>query len=224
MSVPNQPNVFSHNGILYVRGYVNGKRYQRSTKKCDNKMNRLWVQQNAHSVLLQLIAKKEPSSEIEEIPTLEEYGYRSLLLNQSRREENTTKEYLRDFKSQIIPYFDHWRLDQIKSRDLKEWQAELLKTRGTVRVINIRNVFQVIMQDAFLDELIEKNPFDRVKKPSRRKKKIYPFTLQEVKLLIDRSEGWFRNFLVIAFFTGMRTGEMLAYGGKISIWTVTLYM
>ena len=66
------------------------------------------------------------------------------------------------------------------------------------------------MQDAFLDEIIEKNPFDRVKKPSHRKKKIYPFTLQEVKLLIDQSEGWLRNFLVIAFFTGMRTGEMLA--------------
>ena len=209
MSMP-KTSVFIKDGIIHVRGFVDGKRYQRSTRKKDTKSNLLWVKKNASSVLLQLVVKSEPNEDSAEMPTLEEYGYRSLALNRTRRVENTTLEYTRDFKNQILPYFGKWKLDQIKSRDLKEWQARLLQTKSAVRVINIRNVFQVILQDAFLDELIDRNPFDRVKKPSKKRPKIFPFTLTEVQMLIEQSEGWFRNYLIIAFFTGMRTGELLA--------------
>lgn len=35
-----------------------------------------------------------------------------------------------------------------------------------------------------------------------------PFNLEEIKLILDNASSWFKNFLGIAFFTGMRTGEI----------------
>ena len=35
-----------------------------------------------------------------------------------------------------------------------------------------------------------------------------------IKFILDNASGWFKNFLGIAFFTGMRTGEILALEWK----------
>jgi integrase len=134
----------------------------------------------------------------------------TLNLEASDRCENTRDEYLADFKSHILPYFKDSKLDEIRPKDLRLWQANLLHTRSGVRVINIRNVFNNIMKDAFIDEIIHDNPFKRVKRPKKKKSKIFPFKLEEVKKLIDKAEGWFQNYLIISFFTGIRPGELIA--------------
>ena len=208
MSAINRVSVFILNDMIHVRGYVDGKRQQRSTKKKNTKANLDWVKRNAQNVLLQNIVTNEPKDI--GMPTVEEFGYKSLQMNKSDRVKNTTIEYTRDFKSQIIPYFGSWKLDDIRPSDLREWQSNLRLTSGSSRVINIRNVFRGILQDAFNDELIDKNPFDRVKRPKKRKSRIFPFTLDEVHTLIKNEEGWFKNYLKIAFFTGMRPGELIA--------------
>jgi integrase len=41
-------------------------------------------------------------------------------------------------------------------------------------------------------------------------KEISPLTFEEVRYILSNADGWFKNFMTLAFFTGMRTGEMLA--------------
>jgi len=66
------------------------------------------------------------------------------------------------------------------------------------------------------DELIDKNVVGSVRFPKKSAfknegtVKIDPFTLDEVRTLIDNATGFFRNIITFQFFTGIRPGEMIA--------------
>ena len=108
-----------------------------------------------------------------------------------------------------MPYFKLWKLSDIKPTGIIAWQVKLSKQCSGKRISTIRGVFRGILQDAVIDEIIPKNPFDVVKRIKIEKVTIQPFTLEEVQYIIESSSGWFKNFLVIAFFTGMRVGEII---------------
>ena len=71
-----------------------------------------------------------------------------------------------------------------------------------------------VLKMAFLSEIIEKNPMDRVKNVKVTKPDIYPLSMEEVKLVLDNVSPRFRNFFIVAFFSGMRFGEMAALKWK----------
>jgi len=100
-------------------------------------------------------------------------------------------------------------LGELKPSDLALWQAKVLESVSVRRIKNIRAVLSVIFQDAVRDELINKNPLSLVKIPKAQKVEIYPFSLNEISLILENAEEQFRNFFALGFFTGMRTGEMI---------------
>jgi integrase len=61
---------------------------------------------------------------------------------------------------------------------------------------------------AYLSDLIDKNPFDKIKNLKTSKPDIYPLSMDEVRLFLDKVCVRFRDFFIVAFFTGMRFGEM----------------
>ena len=83
---------------------------------------------------------------------------------------------------------------------------EKLKPR-TVR--NIRSVLSSILMDAWRDEIITSNPLKLVKVPSIEDTDIRPFSEPEMFQILKNSTGQSCNFFALAFFTGMRSGEML---------------
>ncbi len=62
------------------------------------------------------------------------------------------------------------------------------------------------------ERFLSKNPYFSITlKNAKEAKAIDPFSLEEVKTLIDNAESLrLKAFLMVAFFTGMRTGEQLA--------------
>ena len=195
------------NGIIYVQGYIDGVRYRKSTKRRDTKANMAWVRKHAHDVLLQLI-EKDYRQQYEY--TVEEYGWKSLEMNAPARKENTNKDYQRIFKRSILPYFGKYTLKEIKASDLRLWQVKLAKRGLSPKSIkNARGVFSTILKDAYQDELIEKDLFQLVKSPKLEEPEIFPFSLEEARHLIHNADGWFKNYLIIALFTGMRVGELI---------------
>ncbi len=204
----NKTGVFVRHNTIYVQGSLNGVYYRKSTKKPATRANLAWAKRNAHDVLLKLVGQPgEPNKEI----LFEDYAQEFFEMTSINRKESTNRKYIGDFKRHILPHFKGWKLTEIRSRDLKQWQAMLLKSGLSGKyVMNLRHVFRGILQEAFIDELIERNPFDRVKAPKVNKTEIYPFSIEEVELLINTADGWFKNYLTLAFFTGMRIGELLA--------------
>lgn len=191
---------------LYVDGTVDGKRYRISTGKEATPVNIKWISKNHRDVLLKLIDKEKPKKS----KMLGEYGLESLEANAYSRKASTRKDYNSKFNKHILPYFKHYMLNEIKPSDIKRWQSKLLESIEPKTVKNARIVLSTILSDAVDDELISRNPMEKVKPPrSLVKEDIVPFTLEEVKALLGSSDAWMESFLTTAFFTGMRTGELL---------------
>lgn len=52
------------------------------------------------------------------------------------------------------------------------------------------------------------NPWERIKKLKEERTHIDPFTLKEVNMMINDVRSDFRDYLIVRFFTGMRSGEI----------------
>lgn len=208
----NYKNCKDRGGKVYLDVRVYGIRYRNSTGRPATPANLKYVEKNWQKELDRILEKDK--SEVEknngEI-TLEEYGFKSLEAHRVDRRENTHKEYLGIFKQRVIPVFGFMPLSKIVQTDLLAWQGQL-KDSGISpkRVHNIRMVFQGIMSDAAADGLILKSPFQGLKGVKQKSADVYPFTLDETKYIISHADGWYQNFLTLAFFSGMRTGEMMA--------------
>ena len=158
-------------------------------------------------------------SKQEKVPTVEQFAKVSFEIHSHTRKELTQKSYWRVYELHIKPYFAKKKLDQIKASDIARWQNNLLKERSGKTVRTIRTVFQTILEDAFMDEIIKFNPFKRVKAPSlteSREKK--PFLMDEMFKIIDAMPEHIRCFFAIGFFTGMRTGEIIGLQWKDIDW------
>ena len=61
---------------------------------------------------------------------------------------------------------------------------------------------------------MDHNPMDRVRNLKTDKPDIFPLSMEQVTLFLDKVNARYRVFFVVAFFTGMRFGEMAALKWK----------
>ncbi|GHV58564.1 site-specific integrase [Campylobacterota bacterium] len=191
------------NNIIYVVGTVEKRCYRLSTGRKATKENLAWIRRNAPDVLLQLVNKPQAD-------TVEAFGRLSLEANKHSRKASTQKGYAQLFEQHILPVFGRVALTAVRPMELNAWQSRLIKqglAPATVR--HARAVFRGILADAYMNELIVLNPFDRVKAPKLMPHDVRPFTRDQVEQLIQEADGWFSRFLQVAFFTGLRTGELM---------------
>ena len=201
-------HAYERDGVVYVYGRVNKKTHRLSTGKRVSAAAMAWAEREWKTIILEKIA---PDGAASACPTVEEFGLRSLASGAGMRKNSTNKEYMADFKNRVVPLFGSVAVNQVTPLELRAWQSGILEGgASTARLKNIRKVFSLVLSDAVLEGLIEKNPFDLVKKPAVRHKAKRPFSLEEVRTLINNASGWFRDFLIVSFFTGMRTGEAMA--------------
>lgn len=102
-------------------------------------------------------------------------------------------------------------LENIKSSDLKFWLTSQNKSGKTL--MDYKSVLNQIFLLAKYDEIIKTNPVDYIKSPKKIKPLIIPFTSKQVSQILNLSKKYplkFQIFLKIGFFTGARTGEILA--------------
>lgn len=206
-------NVYIRDGIIYVQGSIDKKFKRYSTGKADNKLNRAYHVKNWKQVLLKLNDKKVSEQTVNMSEIFNEFALYSLKVNSVNRSESTNEEYLSIFKKYIKNYFKDLKLTDIKKATLQEWQNGLLtKDISIGRVIFVRAVMSGILNDAYDNELIEKNYLALVKVPKDEnpEENINPFTLNDIQAILNASTGQNKNLFTVLFFTGMRTGECLA--------------
>lgn len=123
---------------------------------------------------------------------------------------------LRDYKSAmntyILPQFGNTPITQISFLDIEAFMAGLTCTPK--RINNILVPMRAVMKFALRAEIIEKNPMELVENLKTDKPDIYPLSMEEVNLFLDAVDPYYKNFFTVAFFTGMRFGEMAALKWK----------
>ena len=127
---------------------------------------------------------------------------------QDQWEYSTKRGYISKINHHIEPNFGHIYVNEFKPSLFKDWGATSTlsgKTKNEVRSI-LRSAFQ----ELYIDEVIDSNPIDRVKRFKHIKKEPEPFNAVEREKILAQMTGQVRNLYVFAFWTGLRTSELLA--------------
>ncbi len=142
--------------------------------------------------------------------SLEGFLLKTIELSSHKRGKQTQDDYVSKSKRLIIPYFKKYDLADIKPIDIEKWQARLLSKYSTTTVKRVKNILNMALAKAALNDIISKNPLDFVDSFRVENEKQEPYTIDEMLKILKHSTGWLNVFLHIAFTTGLRTGELMA--------------
>jgi len=126
--------------------------------------------------------------------------------------KSTLEDYRYSMNRYVLPRFGNIPIKDIGYLDIKKFMSEL--TCSPKRINNVLVPMRSVLKMAFLSEIIEKNPMDRVKNVKTGKPDIHPLSMEEVRTFLENVSPRFKNFFIVAFFTGMRFGEMAALKWK----------
>ena len=115
----------------------------------------------------------------------------------------------------LVPYFGSMPMGSIAKADVLKFRAEIATLKGragnaTLSAKSINRIVQILSQA--MAEAAERygfaNPTDRIKRLKPRRVDIQPFSLAETRRIIEAVRPDYQPYLVVRFFTGMRTGEI----------------
>jgi integrase len=125
---------------------------------------------------------------------------------------STFNGYRKIVDHQLIPWFGAMMLSDLKRKDVRAKLDEV--EAGNKTLANIQSVLRKALDDAIEAEYIEVNPlagWRYVKKEAPKEvDDVDPFTVDEQKLILDHLTGQGRNLIQFAFWTGLRTSELVA--------------
>ena len=115
----------------------------------------------------------------------------------------------------LIPRFGEKEVGQISKADVLAYRAELGKATAkgkqtklsAARINKVLNPLRQVLNEA-ADRFDFRTPFDSVKQLKTKRTDVDPFTLAEVKQILDTVRPDFRHYFTVRFFTGLRTGEV----------------
>lgn len=130
-------------------------------------------------------------------------------------EYSTFKGYRDKVRRYLMPTFKNIPIRELTAALIREWVKKLKLTTKTVR--NIIIPLRSVIETALVDEIIDKNPLDKIiltklldRKTSKSDYVVDPFDRKEIEAILDCAEGQVKNLFQFAFFTGLRTSELIA--------------
>ena len=205
--------LISRKGKLWITFYHQSNRYRRTLNLDDTKANRKLAKTKLiPEIVFKLNSDKFfKTDNVKKVPTVDEFMKVSFEIHEVHRKPFTIKGYEYYYRTHIKPYFGSKKLDKIKPSQLATWQNKILKSQSTKSLAHIRAVFNVMYQDAIADEIIIRNPLKFVKAPNNVPVvEIKPFTKDEIFTILGNMDDKIKAYYAIGFFTGMRTGELVA--------------
>jgi integrase len=134
------------------------------------------------------------------------------------RQVEWRRSHLRTLKSTIdrhlLPCFGQKQVSQINRADIMEFRAALASTAGrkkgqrlsNKRINGIIGPLKQVLTDA-AERFEFPSPVATLKPLKIRKSDVQPFSLAEVDTILDTVRADYRDYLLVRFFTGMRSGE-----------------
>lgn len=127
--------------------------------------------------------------------------------------ELTIRDYRSIYSHRVGRYLGSLRLNEIDVITLKKWQGQLVPKYAKKSIMAARNILNILLEEAIDEGYLKDNPLKRVKVPKIAKPSLYrvdPFSLEEIELIVREATDWHRNYVIVAFFTGMRPEELIA--------------
>lgn len=191
------------NGKLYLEYEVYGKTVQKSTRLQDTPKNRALVKKEVIPALQRKILRGEL---LQEKPKTFSY-YSEIYLSDKRHLKSYDR--LKRHIEELNKFFGKIRIDELKRSHVKEWIRKSLENFTSKTIRNYLSSVHGVIGVALDHEVIKVNVAKDIKLPVHHPKEVEPFTPVQVKKLLDNSNEFYRLFLAIGFYTGMRRGEIM---------------
>jgi len=119
---------------------------------------------------------------------------------------STMKDYKSAMNTYILPKYGNMPIKDIRRTDIIPFRKKL--PCSNKRINNIFVPMRCVFRFALEEEYIDKNPMALIKNLPETPPDIYPLSMDEVFIFLDNVDFYYKNFFIVAFFTGMRFGEM----------------
>ena len=208
-----QMKLISRKGKLWITFYHQSKRYRKSLNLDDTKTNRKLAETKLIPEIVHQLNSEEfiENTNVKKVPTVDEFMQVSFEIHEVHRRGLTQKNHRYIYERHIKPVFGNKRLDEIKPSEIATWQNKINKNLSTKSLSMIRAVFNVMFNDALADEFITRNPLKLIKKPVNVPvNEILPFKQDDIFTILNAVDEKVKAVFAIGFFTGMRTGEIVA--------------
>jgi integrase len=146
-----------------------------------------------------------------ELVTVGDYLDKWLDRQKQERKASTYDTYRKIVIGKLDPWFGKFKLSELKRKDVREQLATY--PAGNKTLGNIQSVLRAALESAVEDDLIEVNPlagYTYRKKEAPSTDEIDPFDRVEQSAILAALDGQGRNLVQFAFWTGMRTSELVA--------------
>lgn len=142
------------------------------------------------------------------MPSFKHYASVYLQIKEKELKPGTFYHYRGYIENYFLPVFGDRDISTIKASELRIWVSSLDRSPKTIK--HYISVLTGIFQEAIFDEVITRNPVHFVRKPKLAIQVVKPFTRSEMNLILENAKNDnFRLYLFIAFFTGLRSGEII---------------
>lgn len=200
--------------------YYQGKRCRESIKLPPTKANLLHASRKRstvlHAIALGTFNYAEHFPQSRHASTLGKFTNKTVrealedFLRNTRRkyEASTLRGYSSAIYYHLIPAFGSTSIRKLTTKDIKDWIAGL--EISAKRINNVLIPLRLVLRDAYMDGLIDNNPADRVKNLAHRYGDPQPFTPEEMRLILENCPPQTRNLFQFAFWSGLRTSELIA--------------
>ncbi|MFK0570338.1 tyrosine-type recombinase/integrase [Endozoicomonas sp.] len=149
--------------------------------------------------------------------TVEDYLRDCIARSKKRVRPVTQKNYKKIINNQLIPEFGHLLATDLTPGIVRDWVFEKSHMCKRKTISNILSPFKMAMDDAVMDRVISENPVRQLNLDSiitiesrQSEFQVDPFTEEEIAILLDHMGEQVRNLFQFAFYTGMRTSELIA--------------
>lgn len=196
-------SLIDRKGILYVDYRYDKKRVRRSlglktTKKNEAYAYRYLIPDIEKNILIGIKSKDE----------LKLSHFTNLVLKKKQKQKHNTYALYTNAVKKFFSIVVDKNIQDYKISDIEDYIDELDVCAASIKtyLAPIALAFDI----AIKQDLIGRNPVKFADKPRSRNKEREPFSLDEVKSLLYNASGELKLFLYLAFYTGCRSGEILA--------------
>lgn len=137
---------------------------------------------------------------------------------------STYINYKRVSKGYLYPTFGKMRVIDLKALTIRQW----IKKLGPIKIKTVKNILipmRHVLNQALSDQIIPENPLDKIvltkimeRSTHESDFEVDPFSEEEIAEFLSVCEGQIKNLFQFAFFTGLRTSELIALEWKHIDW------
>ena len=189
---------------------VNGKRIRKALSQSITEARRI-RDEYLREILLHGDIQR-PKNKPDRVPLFGEIAQEWVQIISKEIKTSTLEDYRYTMNRYVLPEFGNRPIAMINYLEIKKFVSNL--TCSHKRKNNVLVPMRSVFKHAFLSEIIDKNPMDRIKNLKIEKPDIHPLSMEEVRKVLESVSSRYRNFFIVAFFTGMRFGEMSALKWK----------